>query len=813
MNDKNILIYDFEVFPMDWMVVILDRNTNEKTSIINDVPKLRNFYELHKLDIWVGYNSRMYDQFILKGLLLGIDPYYITDAIINQKKNGWQVVKDNGEIVFYNFDIATGFHSLKQLEGFMGSSIQETSVPFDIDRKLTEEELIETELYCTHDVNETRKVFEHRIEEFDSQLLMVEAFNLPMTMFTKTKAQLAATVLEASRGMNRNDEFEIIFPDTLKIGEKYKHIVEWYKNPANMDYKKSLITEVSGIPHIFAWGGLHAAIPNYESTGIMVHCDVASLYPSIMIQYNFMSRNVRNPQKYKEIYDKRLKLKAEKNPMQAPLKIVLNSTYGILKDIHNPLYDPLNANNVCVAGQLLMLDLIEKIEGHGKLVQSNTDGLYIELEDIKQLDELKEIAKEWEKRTRLNLEWESTKKIIQKDVNNYIVINEDGSYESKGSYLKKLSEIDYDLPIINSSLKEYFINNTPVSETVLRCNELREFQKIVKITALYKYALHGDKRIKERVLRVFASKDERDAGVFKVKSESKIEKMANTPDCCFIHNESVIGIECPDKLDKQYYVDMAEKRLSDFLDPKDTSKTAKFKSNIKFISYDDKNAIDNINQDDYEYFYEIVVYLLSNKILNQKQITILTKLNYFEKFGNERELLQILDIMSTFKFGERKGIKKEKICDNDKVYHIVEQNSEDTGASGKKLDKFINLNIPKIFKECEELVYSTGLKAFSHKERVEIQYDCTGGIMPTLKEDDRRKLYVKEIHPVYRKKNGAQFGFGLVAQSLGSGKESEYTIFNRSYRTCIVESGDVIWCERYSQKGLYYILESFYKIA
>jgi hypothetical protein len=97
LNKEKVFFFDFEVFYKDWMVVIIDYQTKEKTAIINDIPKLRDFYEQHKLDIWVGYNSRMYDQFILKGLLLGIDPYFINEEIITNGKNGYQVVKDNGK--------------------------------------------------------------------------------------------------------------------------------------------------------------------------------------------------------------------------------------------------------------------------------------------------------------------------------------------------------------------------------------------------------------------------------------------------------------------------------------------------------------------------------------------------------------------------------------------------------------------------------------------------------------------------------------------------------------------------------------------
>ena len=60
--------YDFEVFKKDWLVVIINPVTHEEKVIVNDVKKLQRYYERHKNDIWVGYNSRHYDQYILKAL-------------------------------------------------------------------------------------------------------------------------------------------------------------------------------------------------------------------------------------------------------------------------------------------------------------------------------------------------------------------------------------------------------------------------------------------------------------------------------------------------------------------------------------------------------------------------------------------------------------------------------------------------------------------------------------------------------------------------------------------------------------------------
>ncbi len=638
-----IFMYDFEVFYKDWLVVIINYESKEKTIIINDAEKLQKFYNQHKDDIWVGYNSRNYDQFILKGILDGLDPYKITLELINENKKGYYVVKNHEQYPLNNFDISTGFHSLKQLEGFMGSTIKESSVPFDITRKLTKQELEDVLKYCTHDVEQTIEVFENRKEEFDSQLALIKAFDLSMEMFNKTKAQLSAHILGAVREESREDKFNLTIPNTLKISQKYQHIVEWYKNPDNHDYKKSLVTDVAGVSHVFGWGGIHGALPNYSAEGIILCCDVASLYPALIIEYDYMSRNVNNPAKYKEIRDTRLKLKKEKNPMQLPMKIVLNATYGCFKDKHNDMYDELMANNVCIAGQLLLLDLIEKVEPYCELIQANTDGIFVKVDNMNTVEKIKKVAAEWESRTRLILEWDIYRKIYQKDVNNYIIIDENGKYKSKGAYVKKLSNIDYDLPIINTALIKYFTQNKSIEDTINECDDLREYQKIVKVSNLYQYALYGEQKIKEKVLRVFASKDENAPGVFKVKTEDRIEKIANTPEKCFIYNDNVIDVKVPKYLDKQYYIDIANKRLSDFLDPKKKGKNTSTPSEILYVSAEIKAELININQNDYSSFVDFLVYVTENCIANNRQIEIMTTLNYFKKFGRNKKLLSILE--------------------------------------------------------------------------------------------------------------------------------------------------------------------------
>ena len=574
------------MFSHDWLVVISDPINKVEYCIRNNIDDLRNLHEKHKDDIWVGYNTRGYDQYILKALLCGFDAKVMNDFIIKEGKKGWQFSNLLRTIPLNNYDVMTSFHSLKQLEGFMGNSIEETPVPFDIDRPLTPSEVKDVFKYCRHDVEQTIEVFLKRKEEFDSHLSLIKTFNLPLSFIGKTKAQLAAVILGAYKQPHK-DEFNLILPDTLEI-KKYKEVVDWYENPVNHDYTKVLNCEVAGLPHVFAWGGLHGAILKYYGEGYFLNVDVASYYPALMIEYDFLSRNVGNPKKYEEIRDTRLKLKADKNPMQAPYKIVLNSTYGAMKDKYNNLFDPRQANNVCIGGQLLLLDLIEHLEDHCQLIQSNTDGLIIKLHNENDYELIDDLCYEWEKRTRMQLEFVEYRRIFQKDVNNYVIVDLDDNYESKGGYVKKLDDLDYDLPIVNEAIKECLFNGVHPKQTIEECDNLREFQKIVKISSKYLYALYsptitqekirddggrlktikkftGGQKQHEKCFRVFASNLKTDGGIYKVKNHRKNpEKFQDTPLHCFIENGDVNDKPVPEKLDRSWYVKLAVKRLRDF---------------------------------------------------------------------------------------------------------------------------------------------------------------------------------------------------------------------------------------------------------
>ena len=618
---------DFETYKYDWLVVLKDMKNRTVTKIHNNPDALTKFYEEHKNDIWVNHNIKHYDQYILKGILLGMNPKVINDKIIVDKMEGWQISNAFKKIPLIMYDTMPSVPvGLKTYEGFMGSDIKETDVDFNIDRPLTPEEIEQTFQYCEHDVDEDIKVFLQKKSDFEAMMEIVKIFNLSLDHVGDTEARITATVLDCVK-TKFDDEFEYYFLPCIQL-KKYQYVMDWFDRAVEdaeneMDelystckpaerwkydknnneafkkyfYSRSLTVNVAGVPHTFGFGGLHGAPDKpIHRKGQILHVDVGSYYPSMLIAWGLVTRASRHPEKYKGIYDTRMELKAQgKKKEQAPYKKMLNALSGAMKDIANPAYDPRNNNIMCINGQLMLLDLLEHLEVVPGLevIQSNTDGLIIQIPDTDEaFNQVDDICWDWEQRCSTDqcnilLGLDTIKEIYQKDVNNYIWMSPDGSVgERKGAYVKELSPLDYDLPIINKAIVDYLSKKIPVDVTINDCNDLIEFQKIVKLSSKYNHVEHEHctpravttgVRVKKTLYvydktdkytyksyRVFASQKSEHGRILKCKVGKKPEKFANTPDHCFIENGDVNGVKCPWYLDKQYYIDLAKERLKQY---------------------------------------------------------------------------------------------------------------------------------------------------------------------------------------------------------------------------------------------------------
>lgn len=317
-----MIFFDFEVFMFDWLLVTFDGK--EFTKIENDRNKLLEYYEQHKSDLWIGYNCKGYDQYIMKAIILGINPKLVNDFIIREHKPGWAFSDEFKKIEFNIYDCMVFGKSLKQLESYMGVNIHETEVSFDIDRPLTEAEKELNYQYCKDDVYNTALVFQNTKDSFEARLGLCKIANEPLSSMEKTQAQLSAKILKAKRlnAKQWDEEFDFDLVECVN-NYSYKHpeVVEFFKNiRSTKDPQSSLDIDLYGVPHTFALGGLHGAIHNYCGKSL-VHIDVASFYPHLMTEWSLLSRAVPSIDDFKEVMDLRLKYKKAKNPLQAPLKL------------------------------------------------------------------------------------------------------------------------------------------------------------------------------------------------------------------------------------------------------------------------------------------------------------------------------------------------------------------------------------------------------------------------------------------------------------------------------------------------------------
>ena len=289
----------------------------------------------------------------------------------------------------------------------------------------------------------------------------------------------------------------------------------------------------------------------------------------------YTSRNIPNPKVYADMLEQRMKAKKAGDTSTAnALKLVANTTYGAMLNKYNDLFDPLMGRSVCITGQLFLLELANHLRVDCStlfVVQLNTDGIMVSFDDS-EYDKVLAITKEWEQRTGFELEEDKIRAIVQKDVNGYIEIPYEGKPKIKGGYLVRgiapagAFNINNNATIVAKAIMEYFVNDTPPEDTINNCDNIAEFQLIAKAGAKYREAYHfrdGTKMPIQKVNRVYATSDERYGKLYKVKAENdSTAKIEMLPEHCIIDNDNHLTI---DAVDKTFYIEMARKRINDFM--------------------------------------------------------------------------------------------------------------------------------------------------------------------------------------------------------------------------------------------------------
>ena len=589
------------------MCVIINAQTKEYFRFHNDKNGLYNFYKEHSKDLWIGYNIRRYDKPIMQSIFAGFNPVLVSNWIIVEEKPGWMFsdVMSTFPLIIYDTQIDRN-KSLKTLEANLGLSIEETSVDFNLDRPLTKEEIKSTFDYCTHDVESTISTFVKYKPEFDTYKILIKKFNLPIKCLGKTKAQLVAEILGAVK-IKRDDEWELqIAPTIILNNPEYIKVKDWMLNPENQWLKRykgknknptsneGISIPVGNLLTTFAWGGVHSGEKQYEEEGLFLIMDVTADYPSIMLTYDLQSRNIYDKTKLANIKIERKQfkhppkdteeaVKLEMKRTSDALKVCMNGSFGATNDPDNNLYDPRQGHSVCVNGQLLLLDLAEKIEPHCKIIQLNTDGIIIKVRNKYKMKVCKLIAEEWVNRTKMELEYETFDKLIQKDVNNYIMIENKKSIDKhgktivdpipikrKGGWVKEGSPLDYNLQVVKEGIVAYLVKGIEPEEFIKGYTQLIDYQIIGTKGSSYDYVEHNGIAYNHnfKTFRIFASKNPKDGSIYKVsKDGTKKDKMGNTPSNSIIYNQDIRGKSVKDlpDIDLNYYVKLIRSRANRFV--------------------------------------------------------------------------------------------------------------------------------------------------------------------------------------------------------------------------------------------------------
>ena len=616
MNLEKVVIYDIEIFKHDFLLVFKDINKNEVATFHNEVAtetfnpflcenlgiKICNSegkYTVKLEDIvysqvLAGYNNYYYDDRIIQEFLSMLDKdiayinkriKQVNDLIIGNKFTTRFRNEFVSLDVFQQIDV--GRPSLKMIEANKGVSIEESTVPFDIDRPLTKEELAATVYYCNYDVDQTIDIYKDRIHTY-----FVPKINLVKRVIKDEKdfcRYLRFNTTTLVGNLFKQDDYG----EKDLVGSHVYNVVPAEVKKAWLNFKDNLLINpnknnealiVGDHKNIsvrdlecdieFGYGGLHG-VPVENKGNIIVTkdvklLDVASLYPTII--GNLKLLGIYTDDYIQMKYD-RLKVKHTDKPLSDSLKLILNSTYGVMNSKYSPINNPVGAYSVCFYGQSLLYDLSKELYKVGcKLININTDGVAFTTYN----DEYKHVWKKIEEKYNITLEEDRFVKWIQKDVNNYIAVTENGKVKVKGGAFSKYKKTpqhnykNYSNAIVDKAIVEYLTNDIKPLNTVLKHKDDKElFQMILKCGGTYIGTVDENKNLlNNKVNRVFACKknNPKRTKLYKAKEREDgtlaLANFPDVPDDMLVFNGDVKDLDS-NEIDLSFYLRLINSKLDD----------------------------------------------------------------------------------------------------------------------------------------------------------------------------------------------------------------------------------------------------------
>jgi DNA polymerase-3 subunit alpha len=213
---------------------------------------------------------------------------------------------------------------------------------------------------------------------------------------------------------------------------------------------------------------------------------------------------------------------------------------------------------------------------------------------------------------------------------------------------------------------------------------------------------------------------------------------------------------------------------------------------------------------EYNSFVDLLYDLTAYTSIDSRQLDILIRIDYFAEFGNQSELTAIsATFQDLFKSGDAKQIARSRV-DGTAYEKPIRNHATWLTKDGKEAKNYKLIDAHAALLEIETAVKSLGLRDASIRDKVQYQQDYFGHIAATGEQSDRKTLVVDATYDLFRKKDGRHFGYSVIATSLGSGKQTRYTVFCRDWNRCgELSKGDIIHINDYKRDGQYFTMTDY----
>jgi hypothetical protein len=540
IRGKIVYVYDIEVFQNIFHCSVKNTETNniykfEISERKNQLRELVKFFkQVDKYITWgdyyttninipanvifCGYNNLHYDNPIINYIIEYEDKLMqyniptICSSIFNLSKTITASSEDNidewkhwkYQIWFDTFDILTMLYSnklrvgLKEIQVTMQyPNVQEFVC--DWTKPLPLEDFDSMIDYNINDIESTsellnrcKKDVDLRIaieDEYGVRVLSKDGVNIGMKILTQKYLEKTGLtwwdIKDLRSPMSVIPLKDVILPFIKYDSPILQRVLDDMKNqivsPGRKGYENKFV--FNNLRYSVGVGGIHSVnspeiiIPRDDE--ILIDIDVASLYPSMLIEYEFYPKHLGKEflEVYKQIKDERIEAKHNGDKVKnETLKLALNGLSGNLQNEHNFCYSPFAVMQIRINGQLLLLMLAEKLTQIGcRIVQANTDGLFVLLKkDV--YSKVNSICREWEQLTKLTLEEDRFKAMYQYAINDYFAITEDNKVKEKGMFITTVKLGKGLTPkIIPKAVISFFKDGISVEDTIKNCTDIRDF--------------------------------------------------------------------------------------------------------------------------------------------------------------------------------------------------------------------------------------------------------------------------------------------------------------------------------------------------